>query len=157
LERFQSGYTSLELHLRHLEGVLKGTENTVKTKFLVVLALAGSLVGSIPLLAHHGNAAFDVGKRVTVKGAVTDWVWANPHCWLKFDVKDDKGNVAHWVAETNNAPDMIERGWSKNTFKPGDEVTVTVEPVKNGNPVGRVVGVVLPNGQTLGMAYLEKK
>jgi hypothetical protein len=129
----------------------------VKAKFLMIFALAGSLVASIPLLAHHGNAAFDVGKRVTVKGTVTEWVWANPHCWLKFDAKDDKGNVAHWVAETNNAPDMIERGWSKNTFKPGDEVTVTVEPVKSGNPVGRVVGVVLANGQPLGMSYLEKK
>ncbi|PYU21261.1 MAG: hypothetical protein DMG30_18065 [Acidobacteria bacterium] len=128
----------------------------MKPKFLMICALAGSLIVSVPLFAHHGNAAFDVGKRVTVKGTVTDWVWANPHCWLKFDVKDDKGNVAHWVAETNNAPDMIERGWSKNTFKPGDEVTVTVEPVKSGNPVGRVVAVVLPNGQNLGMSYLRK-
>jgi uncharacterized protein DUF6152 len=133
------------------------SEDTVKAKFLVIFALAASLIGSIPIFAHHGNAAFDVGKRVTVKGTVNEWVWANPHCWLKFDVKDDKGNVAHWVAETNNAPDMIERGWSKYTFKPGDEVTVTVEPVKSGNPVGRVVGVVLGNGQTLGMSYLEKK
>jgi hypothetical protein len=137
--------------------VVRRTEDTVKPKFLMMFVLAiSSLIGSVPLFAHHGNAAFDVGKRVTVKGTVTDWVWANPHCWLKFDVKDDKGNVAHWVAETNNAPDMIERGWSKNTFKPGDEVTVTVEPVKSGNPVGRVVGVVLANGQTLGMSYLRK-
>jgi hypothetical protein len=114
------------------------------------------LIVSVPAFAHHGNAAFDAGKRVTLKGTVTEWVWANPHCWLKFDVKDDKGNVAHWVAETNNAPDMIERGWSMRSFKTGDEVTVTVEPVKNGNPVGRVLEVVLPNGQTLGMAYLRK-
>jgi hypothetical protein len=113
-------------------------------------------MASVPLFAHHGNAAFDVGKRVTVKGTVTDWVWANPHCWLKFDVKDAKGDLVHWVAETNNAPDMIERGWSKNSFKPGDEVTVTLEPVKSGNPVGRVVGVVLANGQALGMSYLRK-
>jgi hypothetical protein len=157
LERFQLVWTSLELNLCHFEGGLNRTEDTVKAKFLVIFALAGSLIGSVPMFAHHGNAAFDVGKRVTVKGTVTEWVWANPHCWLKFDVKDDKGNVAHWVAETNNAPDMIERGWSKYTFKPGDEVTVTVEPVKSGNPVGRVVGVVLGNGQTLGMSYLEKK
>ena len=82
-------------------------------------------------------------------------VWANPDCWLKFDVKDDKGNVAHWVAETNNAPDMMEKGRSMHSFKPGDNVTVTLEPVKNGSPVGRVLEVVLPNGQTLGMAYLK--
>ena len=118
--------------------------------FATVFSTSGSL------FAHHGNAAFDAGKKLTLKGTVTEWVWANPHCWLKFDVKDDKGGVVRWVAETNNAPDMIERGWSMHSFKPGDEVTVTVEPVKNGNPVGRVLSVVLPNGQTLGMAYLRK-
>lgn len=115
----------------------------------------GLLIISFPLFAHHGNAAFDVGKKVVLKGTVTEWVWANPHCWLKFDVKDDKDNVVHWVAETNNLADMMERGWSMRSFKPGDQVTVTVEPVKNGNPAGRVLQVVLPNGQTLGMAYLR--
>lgn len=129
----------------------------MKVRFLLVFALAASVfILSAPLFAHHGNAAFDVGKKVSLKGTVTDWVWANPHCWLKFDVKDDKGNVVHWVAETNNAPDMMEKGWSMRSLKPGDDVTVTLEPVKNGSPVGRVLEVVLPNGQTLGMAYLKK-
>ena len=130
----------------------------MKVKFLTVFALAvGVLMVSVPLFAHHGNSAFDTGKRTTMKGTVTEWFWANPHCFLKFDVKDDSGNVVHWVAETTNAPDMIERGWSKQSFKPGDEITVTVEPVKNGKPVGRVLQVVLPNGQTLGMAYLKQR
>jgi Family of unknown function (DUF6152) len=129
----------------------------VKGKFCTLFVLATLFsITSGSLSAHHGNAAFDAGKKVTLKGTVTEWVWANPHCWLKFDVKDDKSNVVHWVAETNNAPDMIERGWSMHSFKTGDDVTVTVEPVKNGNPVGRVLSVVLPNGQTLGMAYLRK-
>lgn len=125
-------------------------------KPLLVVALAIGLLFSVPLFAHHGNAAMDAGKKLILKGTVTEWVWANPHCWLKFDVKDDKGEPVHWVAETNNAPDMIERGWSKNSFKPGDEVTVTVEPVKNGNPAGRVLAVVLPSGQILNMAYLRQ-
>jgi hypothetical protein len=51
---------------------------------------------------------------------------------------------------------MMEKGWSKQTFKVGDEVTVTLEPVKNGKPAGKVLEVVLPNGETLGMAYLKK-
>jgi uncharacterized protein DUF6152 len=128
----------------------------MKGKFLTLLAMAAAtLIVSVPLFAHHGNAAFDTGKKVTMKGAVTEWFWANPHCFLKFDVKDESGNVVHWVAETNNAPDMIERGWSNKSFKPGDEISVTVEPVKNGKPVGRVLQVVLPNGETLGMAYLK--
>jgi hypothetical protein len=118
--------------------------------FTVFLALSyGSLVGVLPLLAHHGNAAFDTTKTLTMKGTVVEWVWANPHCWLKFDVKDESGNVAHWTAETSNPPDMVNRGWSKSSFRPGDEITVTVIPVKNGQPIGTVQQVVLPNGQTL--------
>jgi hypothetical protein len=129
----------------------------VKNRCLLIFASAvAAFAVSAPLSAHHGNAAFDSGTKVTMKATVTEWFWANPHCFLKFDVKDDSGNVAHWTAETNNAPDMMERGWTKQSFKPGDEITVTVEPVKNGKPVGRVIEVVLPNGQTLGMAYLKQ-
>ena len=123
----------------------------MKVKFSPVFAVAvGVLMVSVSLFAHHGNSAFDTGKRLTLKGTVTEWFWANPHCFLKFDVKDDSGNVVNWVTETTNGPDMIERGWSKQTFKAGDEVTVTVEPVKNGSPIGRIREVVLANGTTLG-------
>jgi hypothetical protein len=112
-------------------------------------AVVSLMAVSVPLFAHHGNAVFDVTKYLTVQGTVTEWFWANPHCFLKFDVKDDKGNVVHWIAETSNPPDMINRGWGKQTFKPGDEVTVTMLTVKNNRPVGRVRQVVLPNGQVL--------
>ena len=95
-------------------------------------AMLGLLIVSVPVSAHHGSAAFDAGKQVVLKGTVTRWVWANPHCFLSYDVKDESGNVTHWVAETSNPPDMINRGWSKETFKPGDEVTVTVLGVKGG-------------------------
>ena len=107
------------------------------------------LIAVAPVWGHHGNAAFDNDKRVTVKGTVTEWFWANPHCFLQFDAKDDGGNVVHWVAETSNPPDMINHGWSKGALKAGDQVTVTVIPVKNGKPIGRITAVVLPNGQTL--------
>jgi hypothetical protein len=123
-------------------------------KGLTVFALAlGGLIVSIPLFAHHGNAAFDSGKRVTLNGAVTEWFWANPHCALLFDVKDGQGQVVHWVAEASNPPDMVNRGWSKASLKPGDQVTITLEPVKNGRPIGRIVQVVLPNGQKLSGGY----
>jgi len=129
----------------------------VKSRRLLLVSLAAVVFTlSVPLFAHHGNAALDVGKKVTVKGTVTQWLWANPHCWLKVDVKDDSGTVVNWVGETNNAADMIEKGWSKSTFKVGDEISVTLEPVKNGKPAGKVLEVVLPNGQTLGMAYLKQ-
>ena len=111
--------------------------------------ILGLLTVPVPLFAHHGTAAFDTAKRVTVKATVTQWFWANPHCFLKFDAKDEKGNVVHWATETSNPSDMVNLGWSKDTFKPGDEITVTFIPVKNGVPVGRVQQVVLANGQTL--------
>jgi len=122
----------------------------VRNRVLAFLAAAaGVLISFVPLSAHHGSAAFETGKSVVMKGAVTRWFWANPHCFLSYYVKDESGNITHWVAETSNPPDMINRGWSKGTFKPGDEVTVTVEPVKNGRPAGRLLQVVLPNGKTL--------
>ena len=110
---------------------------------------AGVLLVSVPLLAHHGAATFDVGKGITLKGTVTEWIWINPHCFLKFDTKDDAGTVRNWAVEAANPTTMTQRGWSRTSFKAGDEITVTLEPVKNGQPIGRVLTVVLPNGQKL--------
>lgn len=93
------------------------------------------LAVSVPLLAHHGNAAYDAEKTVTVKGTVTGYVWANPHVFVKLDSKDDSGNVAHWIVEGQNPVSMTQIGWSKDTFKPGDAVEIDAMPAKNGNPV----------------------
>ena len=117
--------------------------------FSVLIAVACLLAVSVPLSAHHGAAGYDMEKQLTMKGTVRDWLWANPHCFMKYDTTDEKGNVAHWAVEVSNPTDMIKRGWSLHSFKPGDEVTVTVRPAKNGAPVGQLLKVVLPNGQTL--------
>jgi hypothetical protein len=119
-------------------------------KFFIALALAaGGLIVSVPLSAHHGDAVYDTtAKPITMKGTVTQWVWANPHCVLQFDVSDN-GQVAHWVAETTAPPSLIQRGWTKQSLKPGDQVTITVLPVKNGRTVGRLLEVVFPDGQKL--------
>lgn len=119
---------------------------TLTTTFAVTVGL---LTVSAPVVAHHGSAAFDTGKRVVMEATVTEWTWANPHCFLKFDVTDESGNVRHWIAETSNPPDMINRGWARNSFKAGDRVNVSIEPVKNGSPVGRVLQVTFPNGKIL--------
>jgi len=122
----------------------------MRMKIIPTFVLAVGLLGAcIPVSAHHGNAAFDTGKKVTLKGTVTEWEWSNPHCLLQFDVKDDNGQVAHWIGETQNPVTMVNGGWSKADFKPGDEITVTIEPVKNGKPMGRILTVTLPNGKTL--------
>jgi hypothetical protein len=122
----------------------------MKNQNILILLAMVVLFTVSPLLAHHGNSNFDTAKKLEIKATVTEWVWANPHCWLKFDATDDKGNVVHWIAETSNPSDMSNLGgWSKQVFKTGDYVTVTLQPVKNGQPIGRVMQVVLANGQTL--------
>jgi len=114
----------------------------------VVLAGAGLIVPA-SVVAHHGAATFDTGKEITLKGVVTEWIWANPHCFLKFDAKDDTGTIRNWAVETQNPVTMLSRGFARRAFKPGDAVTVRLEPVKNGAPVGRMLTVLLPNSQTL--------
>lgn len=122
----------------------------MRSKLMALLVLAlGVVVLVVPLFAHHGTAAFENDKKVTVKGTVTEWLWSNPHCLLQFDVKGDDGKVVHWIGETQNPVSMTNVGWSKAAIKAGDEVTVTILQVKNGAPLGRVVSVALPNGKTL--------
>ena len=91
-------------------------------KFLLALALAASsVIASVPLFAHHGNASYDSTKTVTVKGTVTDYIWANPHVFLEVDAKDNSGKTLHWTIEAQNPLSQTEVGWTKNMFKPGDE------------------------------------
>lgn len=115
----------------------------------VFLAVFGVLVISAPARAHHGTASFDTSKRLTLKGTVTDWIWANPHCFLKFDAMDETGTVRNWAVEVSNPTDMTKRGWARSSFKVGDMVTVNLQPVKNGAPIGRLQTVTLPDGSTL--------
>ena len=117
--------------------------------FMVVLTAAAFAAFAIPLSAHHGSAGYDMEKELTMKATVTQWLWANPHCFLKFDSTDEKSDVIHWAAEVSNPIDMTKRGWSKTSLKPGDEVTVTIRPAKNGAPVAQLLKIVLPSGQTL--------
>src|SRR5882762_7322005 len=108
----------------------------------------GLLSASLALFAHHGTAVLDTNKTLTMKGTVTEWVWSNPHCLLQFDIKNEGGQVVHWIAETQNPAEMVSLGWGKASFKPGDEVTVSLLPAKNGKPFGRLTLVVLANGKT---------
>ena len=120
----------------------------VFTLFALVVSL---LVASHPAAAHHGAAAFenDPAKRLVLKGTVTEWIWANPHTFLQFDVKGEDGQQVHWVVEASNPPDMQNRGWTNKSFKAGDEVTVTVRPVKTGRPVGSIIQVQFADGHVL--------
>ena len=115
----------------------------------VALAILGVLVMPVSMMGHHGGASFDNTKDVTVKGTVTEWLWANPHCFLKVEEKDASGTVRIWNLEFGNPTDITSRGFSRRTFKVGDQITVSVTPVKSGAPVGRARVVTLADGTKL--------
>ena len=122
----------------------------MKARYLgIVLGVVTVLAIAAPVRAHHGTASFDTSKDLTLKGTVTDWIWANPHCFLKFDAMDETGTVRNWAVEVSNPTDMTKRGWARSSFKVGDTVTVNLQPVKNGAPIGRLRSVTLPDGSTL--------
>ena len=124
----------------------------MNTKVLAFFALiAGLLTICNPLFAHHGDAAYDTTKPVELKNAVvTEYDWMNPHGLIKVDVKGEKGDVQHWIMEIGSTPSMTLLGFSRNTLKPGDVVTVYVWRSKATPTVGRLNKIILANGTTLG-------
>jgi hypothetical protein len=105
-----------------------------------------------PVFAHHGNAAYEMSKTISFKATITKYDYTNPHTTIYFDVTDDKGNVEHWVAETTN-PAMLNRvGWSRDTLKAGDQVTVVANPNKVGAKVVFLQKVVFSDGKELSTA-----
>ena len=119
------------------------------TRIVVLMLAAVALLTGSPVLAHHGAATFDTVGEITLKGTVTEWVWSNPHSVLKLDVKEADGTVKAWSVATSNVADLSKRGWGRRTFKPGDEVTVLIQPAKSGQPVGMIRNVVLADGRKL--------
>jgi hypothetical protein len=122
----------------------------MKDRLLVFSAVILSfLMVCVPMFAHHGNSAYDMSKTINMKATVTKFEYSNPHAQVYFDVTDDKGEVEHWVAETTN-PGMLNRvGWTRNSLRPGDQVTLIANPNRVGARVVFLEKVVLANGQEL--------
>lgn len=85
---------------------------------------------------HHGNVGYNLARTITLNGTVTSFDWVNPHCLLHLDVKDDSGEVERWTIEMAGPRVLKRRGWTSETFKPGDEVAIDTHPAKNGIPLG---------------------
>jgi hypothetical protein len=129
----------------------------MKVRVGTFLATALLFAGLTPVFAHHGNAAYDETKEVTLKGTVTEFEWANPHAQIYFDVKDPKGNVVHWGCETLSPGKLVRAGWSKEAVKAGDHITITLVAAKNGAPVGFLHKVVFDaNGTQLGIQEVSQ-
>jgi hypothetical protein len=103
-----------------------------------------------PTPAHHGGGIYDSKNPITLKGTITDFEFANPHVQIYFDVKDETGNVVHWGCETLSPGKLVRgSGWSKNSLKPGDQITITLNPARTGKPVGSLRQIVFADGKIL--------
>jgi len=105
---------------------------------LVLLPLAAS--------AHHSFAIYDSTHQVTIEGTVKEFQWTNPHVWIHVMVKNDKGAEEEWAIECTSVNFLTRRGWSRQTFKPGDKVSITLSPLRDGSKGGSFRTVNTLNG-----------
>jgi hypothetical protein len=108
------------------------------------IALA-ALLAATPVLAHHSFAMFDQKKVVTLEGTVTQFQWTNPHAFIEMDVP----GRGHWSVELNSPNNLKRQGWTRGALKPGDKVSLRLNPLRNGERGGLFLDVHLPNGKVL--------
>lgn len=114
---------------------------------MIAFALA---LAPVPASAHHSMSMYNSDRVTTLKGTVTLFDWANPHCKLYFDTKSDDGAIVKWTAEMGGPGRMSRRGWNKDSLKAGDEITIYGNPNKDGSTTMRLEKIMLANGQELG-------
>ena len=116
----------------------------MKAKFAGLAAAVGFVLASGTAIAHHSFAAeFDANKPLNMKGTVTKIEWANPHTYFYVDITDPDGKVINWGMEMGSPNGLMRQGWTRNTLKVGDVVTVEGSQAKDGSHVGNARIVVL--------------
>ena len=110
---------------------------------MVIFTMLGGVVS-----AHHSRAGYSKNS-VTLRGVVKEIAWRNPHVWVVFGVKDDKGTVVQWTGELSSVSSMLAAGMSKDSLRPGDEIIVTAVPAKGGLPQSLIRKVVKTDGSVV--------
>ena len=119
-----------------------GLRVAVPAVFAVLLAA--------PALAHHSHAMFDYNSDVELSGTVKEFLWTNPHSWLHLTVENDGGAPVDYAIEMGAPAGLVHQGWEPSSVQPGDMVTISIHPLKNGAPGGEIRYIVLPDGSSLG-------
>ena len=117
------------------------------------MAGAAALVLAVvpaPALPHHSFAMFDMAKEVTVKGKVKKFQWTNPHAYIQLVSKDASGKEVEWSMEMGAPMYLYARGWRPGSLKAGMDISVTLNPLRNGKPGGVVRDVTAADGKPIG-------
>lgn len=118
--------------------------NTIALGFTFALFIACGTAS-----AHHGSSNYDLSKPVSVKGTITKFEFINPHSAIYLDAKDDKGNPGQWLIEADSPNNLARAGWNRESLKPGDQVTVVGNRLKDGSKVLRLQKVIFSDGHEL--------
>jgi hypothetical protein len=116
------------------------------------MRLLSALTGCLLLTAayaHHSFAMFDQSQQVTLKGTVREFQWTNPHAWIHLDVPGASGVKETWQVELNSPNNLKRQGWKSSSIKPGDQVTLVLNPLKDGSKGGLFVSITLADGTVL--------
>jgi hypothetical protein len=121
--------------------------NLMKLKWTGLIA-ASLMVAAVPALAHHSfSAEYDRAKTVQLKGTVTKVEWMNPHARFYLDVKDDGGKTTNWEFELGSPNGLMRQGWTRNSLKVGDVVSVNGSQAKDGSNLVNANNVAFENGK----------
>ena len=125
-------------------------KNSVKNKLVAALTATVSVwILSGSLHAHHSAAIYDIAHPITLKGTVTKFSFTNPHMQVHFKVKDEQGNVEQWIVQSAPPQRLYRAGWNAKSLKPGDKITVTGAPAKDGSKIMNNRKLVGPKGKVL--------
>ena len=119
------------------------------TRWIVTCAVTLVLTAAA-VAAHHSPVLFDRSVTKTLVGTVVEFTWTNPHSSIQLDVPNASGALERWGVELGSPQSMARTGWKSSILKPGDKVTVVVNPLKSGEPGGIFVSLVLADGRKLG-------
>jgi|SRR2546425_3636059 len=120
----------------------------MKAKLSLLVAVAGLLVSTMPVLAHHSFAAeYDANNPVTLKGTVTKIEWTNPHARFYLDVKTEEGSLTNWNLELASPNALLRNGWTRRALNVGDEVTVQGSAARDGSKMANARELILASGR----------
>lgn len=128
----------------------------MKKAYRLLLPILLSLALADGAAAHHSFIMFDQTKSITIEGTVKEFQWANPHCWIQLIVPGN-GKTVEWSIEMLGPGGLVKQGWKPGSLAAGDKVTITLHPLRSGQPGGSFMSIVLPGGKKLGGDQIAEK